>query len=599
MIWKTEHLTENSKNIPSHIQKLVNQKRNHHLKDDPSFFSIGIVGGGPKGMYALEELFREINQANLKQKIKVYWWNESSYFGCGPNYQTDQPDFLLINYCIGHIDAWDRSNNDSETELNFVKWLNENKALKDHVENTDYASRSLVGYYLQDTLLQIIRNKPSSVDLILLNSKVKNVVTTDSSELKIITSDEVIQVDNLLLSTGHCYQNKPLIQFENIVLSLNYLNNAYPIERLNVIQPEDKVGIIGWGLTFIDVAIALTEGRGGFFDSNGTYQKSGKEPILYPFSRNQLPIMPRGPIYGENAYNLRYIDDNLLNQLQLIAVHRKIDFYKEVLPILEKELKFAYYSRFLKTEDELTIETYIDSLSDEDLFSFNSLLFPKIPKGLDVQDSYIKYLDFLIEEAEKGELKSPLMAAASVWREASPFIAKIYQFGGFTGKSQKYLDQHLFGAFCRTSYGPPIENMKKIGALLKAGIIQTPWMNSIEINYLNENERFILKNSEYQEEVDFIIDARIARPQIEQNNAELYQNLYLQNSIEPFNNEDYLPGCVWINESGKVKNEKDIQLYFYGSNTEGILLDNDSLSRRKNNFAPKWVQNVMHQMISK
>ncbi|MBF0598283.1 FAD/NAD(P)-binding protein [Faecalibacter rhinopitheci] len=597
MIWKTEHINQNTKNTHDEIQKLINNSA-ENTEVSASIFSLGIIGGGPKGMYALEELIDKIKKENCNTNIRVYWWNETTHFGSGPNYQTDQDDFLLINYCIGHIDAWDRRDGVVDNQLNFVQWIEQNKTIDSEVQPTDYASRALVGHYLQSTLLQIIDSKPSSIELVLIPESVEAIQLTANANFRVESVKHQVLIDNLLLATGHCYQNKSLLGCDEDLLPNQYFRSAYPITKLETIPAQSKVGIIGWGLTFIDVALALTEGRGGTFDDEGNYIASGHEPILLPFSRNQLPIMPRGPIYGQNTYILQYIDDKWLQSVQTLSKNRKIDFSKDILPILEKELKYAYYSTLLQTDDVAKVENYIHSLPEEELFSYHQLLFPSIPQASSVQEAYIHYLDNLILEAEKGELRSPLMAATAVWREASPFIAEIYKMGGFTGDSHNYLDKKLFGAYCRTSYGPPIQNMKKIQALLKAGIIKTYWIDTVELDYIGHEKHFILKHSTHQEQVDFIIDARIARPDIVANNASLYQNLYENKIIKPFDNEGYLPGTVAMNSAGKVKHPQHIPLYFYGSNTEGVFLDNDSLSRKKNNIAPFWVNEVINQYRS-
>lgn len=599
MIWKSEHITQNARNTQLFIQNWIGQQP-RFTSTTNSNFNIGIIGGGPKGMYALEELFREINKAKSQDKFNVFWWNETQNFGSGPNYQPDQPDYLLINYCLGHVDAWDRTNGQNPAQLNLMQWLEKNKTIDLKVQPTDFASRALVGCYLQDVLLKIIKSKPNHIRLFLLPEKVENIAIEPTHKLKVHTVNNEYVVDNLLLTTGHCYQNTPLVDFESNHILENYLRSAYPIEKLQKILPKTQVGIIGWGLTFIDVALALTEGRGGTFDENGSYVASGTEPVLLPFSRNQLPIMPRGPIYGKKTYQLYYLDENWFQLMKSMVKERKLDFRKDIFPWLEQEWSFAYYSTLLQTREVSEIEKYIESLTDSEQFTYKELLFPKIPTAATEQQTYIGYLKYLIIEAEKGELKSPLMAATAVWREASPFIAELYQSGGFTGASQHFLDKELFGAFCRTSYGPPIDNMKKILALLKANIIKIQGLDSIEILYNESDKHFVLQSNKHEEKVDFIVDARIARPNLKQSNSLLYKNMYDKDIIKPFENEGYLPGCVAMKNTGKVIHHDNIPLYFYGTNTEGFLLDNDSLSRKKNNLAPHWVADTLkqHQMLS-
>lgn len=592
MIWKTQHISPAARNAQGFIQNWINAQSLPSSNSD-SAFEIGIVGGGPKGLYALEELFRKVRENQTPDTFRVWWWNETQHFGSGPNYRADQPDYLLINYCIGHVDAWDRSAPQNPEQLNLVQWIAKNKMTDRPVQESDFASRALVGCYLQDVLRQVIQSKPDQIELLFIPEKVNTIKTGPNARLIVETRHHQRIIDHLLLATGHCYQNTPIAAFEGSRLPEHYFKSAYPIQVLDKIPDRARVGIIGWGLTFIDVALALTEGRGGSFDEAGRYDSSGMEPVMIPFSRNQLPIMPRGPVYGKETYTLQYLDEEWCQSMKTMARDRKLDFQEDVFPWLEQELKFAYYSTLLQTRSVDEVEEYIRSLPENQRFTYRKFLFPKIPKADTAQKAYIRYIEFLIEEAEKGELKSPLMAAAAVWREASPFIADLYQSGGFTGPSQQYLDQVLFGAFCRTSYGPPIDNMKKILALLKAGIIKVPWMGKTDLLYEEKEGSFRLQTVQKEEKVDYIVDARIGRPDLNQGNSTLYQSLFDSGMVKPFENQGYVPGCAAMDDAGKVIHPARIPLYFYGTNTEGVMLDNDSLSRKKNNLASRWVAGVL------
>lgn len=597
MIWTSACVTPEAKQGSSFIQKYI-QESMVSLPEARSAFSIGIVGGGPKGLYALEELFDRGQKEAMQCEWNVYWWNSTTDFGSGPNYQVHQPEYLLINYCIGHIDAWDRNRNQGEHQLNLENWIRKFKSENQEVNPVDFASRALVGHYLQFVAMQIIYSRPQHVRLYLIPQKVRNIQSLPNEKLLIQTSQHAWAVDNVLLTTGHCYHNIPLVNVGEKPHSDKYVMNAYPVQKLDKIPPQKYVGIIGWGLTFIDVALQLTEGRGGHFDTEGNYDPSGQEPVLLPFSRNHLPIMPRGAIYGKNTYVLHYLNKNWIEEMEIIHRQRKIDFKTEIFPWLEKEIHFAYYSTLLQTREESVVEAHIQSMPEYHKFQYKDLLFPKIPRKGTLQEMYILYLEKMIAEAEKGELCSPVMAAAAVWREASSLIASWYQAGGFTGDSQEYLDKHLFGAFCRVSYGPPVENMKKIVALLKAGIIQTLWTTPVKLSYEKSENHFVMQSYEQCQHADFIIDARIARPDLERGNSGLYQNLLKKNLIKTLDNDGYCPGCAAIDKSGKVQNpKKEIPLYFYGSNTEGFLLDNDSLSRKKNNLAPHWVTQTLQQFL--
>lgn len=566
---------------------------------------IGIVGGGPKGFYALERLFAQQQAQPLQQPIVVYWFNESADFGSGPNYQVDQPDYLLINYCIGNIDAWNREDYNTAIgeQLNLREWIQKNKRIETDVAPTDYASRALVGCYLQDQLKALLASKPTSIDLRLIVGRVEDIAHQDDFEIKVAERSGSISVEHLLLATGHCYHNKSLLaNIDAEPKPDSYLDSAYPVQKLNAIPADEPVGIVGLGLTFIDVVLQLTEGRGGCFNENGEYIASGAEPHIYACSRNNVPILPRGPIYGENRYQLREQTSRYLKGLAQTKPGRKIDFETEIYPLLRQEAQFAYYSTLINSRDEDKVTRYMDAEDQEQIFHLEDLLFPTVIYAKYQNNAVRSYLEDAIEQAERGELQSPILAASAVWREATPLIGNIYAHKGLTGKSQAMLEHNLWSAFCRTSFGPPVENMKKVVALAKAGILHFANAPLKTIAYDSAQQQFMIHTQHIQQAVNYLIDARIARSKLQDANSPLHNALLNSKLIQPFNNDGHQPGGPALRKSGQAITKlpsSDIPLFFYGTATEGTLLDNDSLSRKRNDTASPWAKSVMQQLLNK
>ena len=582
MTWTSTDINDQAKRGNTFIQ--------HYYRDQPSIheiadgYRIAIVGAGPKGLYALDSLCKQFSQAAYsKKKIQVYWYNKDLAYGSGPNYRISQPEYLLINYCIAHIDAWEKCTQRSDTQLDLLHWIQKYSCGEQQVHASDYASRALVGHYLQYAVMQVIQRKPANLQLQLVPEQVGDIRPAPKDLLVVHSPSMQQELHQVLLATGHCYRNAPYLDFGGRDQPATYIAQAYPVEALAKIPAGSRVGILGWGLTFIDAALQLSEGRGGRFDAQGNYQASGQEPILLPFSRHHLPILTRGPVHGSPAYQLHYLDKNRIAKLDDIRQQRKIDFNREILPLLEEEVRFAYYSTFLQSRSESVIASYLHNLSTESQFGWFSLLFSKIPKKGSLQASYIQHINTQIAEAEKGIAHSPLMAAAAIWQLLSPTFSRWYAEGGLTGISQAYFDQQLFGAICRTSYGPPIGNMKKIRGLLQADIIQTVGEGTVSVSYKPDRASYKLQDQQHQEELDYLIDARIARPNLQAHNSAFYQRLWQNGLIRPYENEGYRPGTA---------ESLHPNLYAYGSNTEGILHDNDSLSRGKNNILPSWLRHV-------
>lgn len=576
MIWKTEHI-KTTIDLYSYAQQ-----QNHPLL--PSYdTTVAIIGGGPKGLYALNHFINQLHLRQPSKSLKILWFNSDIWFGCGPNYNIQQPDFLLINYCIGHLQAYHPAYSSTERQLHFMDWLNMVKTVDTPVVPTDFASRALVGHYLQWVGVEIMSRLPDNVYLQFIPQKVTSIQSAGEGTVETISA--CWKVDSVLLATGHCYENSPILPTHDIPRH-RYWKSAYPVSQFSTISKQEKVGIVGLGLTFIDVALALTEGRGGIFD-NGQYYPSGKEPRIFPFSRTSFPILCRSPLY-KSSRPLYLLTDEWLMDVQ--AKKRKIDFCAEVLPLIEEEVQLAYYGVLWKMKEKKTIQAQIEKLDSARRFTLKDLLQPCINSS----KAILKYIEVAIEEAHKGEEDSPLMAAAAVWSKASPFIAELYKAGGFTGESQRILDTVYFGAFNRISYGPPVENMEKIYALAKAGIIQFKISPDALPKWDPALQQFMLRCLlQEQLTLDVLIDARIARPSLQKNNAPFYNRLLQQGVIAPYKNQYYQPGTISLSKTGKCDTANHLLLYCYGSNTEGVFYDNDTLSRTKNDTAIHWVQETL------
>ncbi|MFD2744188.1 MULTISPECIES: FAD/NAD(P)-binding protein [Sphingobacterium] len=599
MIWEKKHLSEEvllTTRFISDMITTINDVNCNPATHPPK--KIGIVGGGPKGMYALERILYTVRQSDNSTPIQIVWFNESQHFGSGNNYCVTQPDNLLINYCIGNIDAWLRDDRQEQMieQLSLTNWIKKYQYTNLPVSPTDFASRALVGVYLQHVLKQLLLSLPAQVSLSMIVGSVHDIRYKEKFTVLIKDGEEVENLDYLLLATGHCYQNVPPFTTKAGHAPKEYLPSAYPIHHLNSIPKSMPVAILGLGLTFIDICLQLTEGRGGVFTPNGEYKPSGNEPVLLPFSRSNLPIHPRGPIYGQKRYKVREYTEQALRNLATYGVERQIDFEKEVLPILHAEIQYAYYSTMLKSKEEEQVRSYINNLAVEDRFTLDHLLFPKVSDNKNRDQATNEYIDECVNRAEEGELHNPYMAAAAVWRELTPLLGDLYNFGGFTPASHEYLDKQIWSACCRTSFGPPIANMRKISALAKAGIIQFSIPPQSKISYDSANNQFVIGNEQEQFNASYLIDGRIARSEIVRQNSPLYNRLVNRGLVQVFENGTYRPGCIAIDQDGRTQSsiaDQEIPLYFYGTPTEGILFDNDSLSRVRNNLASSWAQRII------
>jgi len=219
MVWKSIHL-----DLDQLIKPAINIQTTIDIAEDG--FAVGIVGAGPKGLYALERLCRQLVETGQQTPVNIYWFNESNNFGTGPNYQVDQDEYLLINYALGNIDVWDRRTEHSyiPDRPTFREWIQRYSAVAEHVSPYDFASRALVGRYLQDMLHKVCSSAPSYIQIHCIRGQVEMLDGQDDARISLHFGEQHLQLDSLIFCTGHCYDNSPIhstqVEFKKMGLSV-------------------------------------------------------------------------------------------------------------------------------------------------------------------------------------------------------------------------------------------------------------------------------------------------------------------------------------------------------------------------------------------
>ena len=585
-------------------------------------FTIGIVGFGPKGLYALERLLAHLKTSSIKTPIAIHIFNQNHFFGAGNVYRSDQPPYLIMNYANENIDSWYRGRPDAifPKPSNFCKWLSEktDKPIEDF--SKEFASRAMVGNYLMESFKILKRNAPSNVNIIPHLATVQK-ITKDNARFNLQGNKEGLDFslafDNLILTTGHVGSGS---HFQPASNPSNVIEFIYPIsQKLKHIEKQSNIAVKGFGLTAIDAILALTEGRGGIFDSDFKgdlyYKASGREPYkIFPFSRTGLPMFPRG-VNRDDDSQLYFFSDEVFRNLQTIT---NLSFQEDILPIIKKEFRYSYYKILFRIYDQelkfdsnaaiidQQIEQFHNTHSSEKRFFWKILTDPFTDQKNIPHAEMHAYIKFLIQEAEKGIEKSPIMAAAGIWRKISPIFNELYSFAGLDANSHQLFDTSFFGFFNRIAYGPPVKNMKKIIALAEAGIIDFSFVRNSKISNSTGNDQvdYILQNSQNSIDINYLINARIPRNN-SRNYSELYTNLLKEGLVRPFTNNNsgfYNPGSFDIDSKGRAyARGGPIQenITMYGTPTEGVTFDNDTLSRKRNNFASHWAQDIAALLLKK
>ncbi len=586
----------------------INRKNNVVLKRliktryaPESVYRIAIVGGGPKGSYAVERLASVWNAYFPAKNLDIVVFNESPYFGSGPNYQPDQPDFLLMNYPLGKVNFWtDEEEQLVSDRLSLFDFLaNIQKDNLSDLQAEDYCSRSLTGVYLQYCLCRVVNALPSNIRLHLIMDKVTTIEKVGDG-MKVKSNRESYGgFAEVLCCTGHSYQ---ISKSDQVDVPANLIKRVYPVQKWKSEKVAGKTVLMkGLGLTFIDGVLALTEGKGGtFYRKKGIlkYHPSGEEPeLIYGFSRTGLPMICRQkePI----DIPLKYCTVEAMEEL--MQSKGKVDFKHSVLPLMEKEFRYRYarlYCRFVGKSFSPTfylkeLEGILaDAYPSFSALDFEEYLFPARMQGK-VHQQILNELEAMLFPYAESTDQQARLALSTLWKEIYPYFSKLYAFGGLTGSGQEIFDKKYRPGLQRVSYGPPKVNIEKLLALADSRILRFDVAVNPQLSFGEQEGKIIAQVScgDLKVHADLMIDARIPTPGSMNLQPEYMQKLAERSGVSLFSNQGYQTGCPDINKNGRLLSQHKIA--FYGTPTEGCTLDNESLSRDNNNLLSSWARQLI------
>lgn len=608
MIWNSAYLDPHLCKVTKNIYSQVVNEEELLAKQSEAIY-IAIIGGGPKGFYALDRFISKAINQNINRSINIHWFNHNRDFASGPNFQPNLPSYLIMNDCIAEISCWEESDSPHyiPNRLKLIDWIHHNKSAESNPNPSDFCSRELMGLYLMDALQKTISNKPNHIEISLVNSNIWD-MDIEEDKVKLTSSKKTLPFlyESAIFCTGHSYSN---MEEEDLLASdynenILYLPQTYPVELLDEIPAQVDVAIKGIGLTFMDAVLHLTEGRGGIFykqDQEYRYLPSGYEPTIYPFSRRNLPMLPRNAFWKGNKYELKLMNEDWLNLLK--SRNEPLNFERDILPTYNLEAQLAFYS-YVHATQELTVSEildFIDTFDSTKLFSISALIDPMTYSKVQMETNYHEFIVDLsiysMKLSDQGELKSPMAAALAALREGFYLIAELFAHNGFDEESQESFEKYWQGFINHTAFGPPRDNIDKLFCLARDGYVKFIFSEEPIIEV--QQEALLLKNSYVSKEFNFLIDARIPKGDLKLRNNKLYERMRKKGFVQEIVNGNYSNGKIAVDKDGKlIGNIQNSLVYLYGIPTDGTFLQNDSLSRELNNFSIPWCQATLERINS-
>jgi uncharacterized NAD(P)/FAD-binding protein YdhS len=432
---------------------------------------IAIVGGGPKGLFALERLLQHAAHLGSAAEVDVY--EPHPVPGAGPVYDPAQPTWLRMNLAAAHVDAWCGDGLVPAAERrSFLEW----SAGRHDVD--DYVPRAEVGRYLADAFARVVAYAPEGVAVTVRPVRVDDVVAAGGGWAVIAAGGAARVYDEVLLAVGHPDLEAPATRDDDP-------SPVFPVSRLGAeaVPPGSVVAVLGFALTFIDAALALTEGRGGTFAPCDTrpgrlrYTASGREPAaILPHSRSGRPMhaKPRAAVFAHAS--LDAVADR--GRAAILALPPGAGT-EAIVAAVTTAARAALAVVGGDDDDGTGVGSPLDELA----------------RSVDVAaGTHAPDLDW---------------ARAHAWRTLYPAIVERCGAGGLPDDEWPgflRLSTHME----RIAFGPPLENAAKLLALVEAGAVDLAHVVGGRV--VLRGARTVLVSAAGERPVDRTVDAVLAGP---------------------------------------------------------------------------------------
>lgn len=541
---------------------------------------ITIAGMGPRGLSVLERMLEHAHRlpSSVRLQIDVVDPRE-----CGQgSHPSDQPEQLLINTLASQVTMFAPVSRASGSDgVSLLQWarasgyrrvgarfMRVTDSIGTPLSEFDHLPRSLLGEYLSWVFSQIVTRLPANVRVSHRRSRVVDLAARGNRFDVTLDDGNAYSADYVFLTTGHG-KRKPtaldrrytdfVARHETRNPALAYFASPYPIAGLARIPATATVAVQGFGLTAHDVISALTAGRGGTYverDGDLHYVPSGNEPRIRLLSRNGLPFATRGINQKGLAgrHHARFFTAAAVAQLRRAASagmgDGRLDFQREVLPLIFKEMAYAYraaaqcrdidVSSFVPTADELRL--------------VEAIMWPGDGRAFETFDDYRAFFNAALgadlTEARRGNLTSPIKAATDVLRDTREALRTAVEYGGLTAASHKFFIEEFNTATNRVAFGPPIQRSLEYVALHRAGLIDVAGGPGALIVVDDDRAQFRIDAASPAYGIstfaDVLVAARLDAYSPLTDDSRLTENLVARGMIRPFRNDGYHPGGIDI-----------------------------------------------------
>ncbi|GAA3143718.1 putative NAD(P)/FAD-binding protein YdhS [Kribbella aluminosa] len=321
--------------------------------------TVVFVGGGPRTVGLLERFAAGAEELLEGRDVHIHVVDPYPVGG-GRIWRREQSRLLWMNSMTSDITIFTDESVECEGPIvpgpDLASWVAGEGAVileKAGLEPPgpmDFPPRLVQAEYLAWVWERVVRDLPATV-----STHRERAVELTADQRVILESGTEIAADAVVLALGYLDRlptaSESAWAAQAADAGLTYIPPGYTADvDLDGLWPQAPVIVRGFGQAFVDLMVLLTEGRGGWYDEcDGllTYRPSGDEPILYVGSRRGVPYHAKlgYTVAGTKPVPTHYLTKEALGDGPL-------DFDRDVLPLIEKELAYAHYKQLFGAHSE-------------------------------------------------------------------------------------------------------------------------------------------------------------------------------------------------------------------------------------------------------
>ena len=509
--------------------------------------TLAIVGIGPRGLYALEQLILNLSKTN--KQISITAFEQCDQPGSGQVWDTNQSLSNWTNITERALTAINGrpeiiyENITCQAFPSYSEWSNYSQ---NNYDPDTFPPRRDIGKYLSERYnsLEIDLLKTSYVRI---KAQVNSIDLVDDTVV-LSTKDNDYKFDDVLITIGHqptklSSQLKNWHQNIDDKKDMTLFDEPYPLIQFDQLRnPNDHVfGIRGFGLAMIDVMRELAVKYLGDFEiENSTTFASIFKPnesttsTIVPFSLDGLPMAPK-PLNQNIDDWFKPTQEELSYFKSEIKAKAKTDNQAHTLEFITKPIS-QIVSRIYSSLNTKARQHNLDSNHLETIVMI-WLGKPEFKHDL-IQDCDIDRYKLIQSYIDMATGLAPISldyCIGQVWRHCQPTL--------YASFSHAQLDNDIIKKAIaldemskRYSYGPPVQSMQQILALVNAGVLTLEFINNPNIAVKDDGWHLSNKNGK-SITISVMINSVLDAPKLLDVNSPIIKNLLNNKLVEPIHTE--------------------------------------------------------------